>query len=135
MADNRPTFIEVTGTGVINFGYHSRFIIEEDGTYSWYIPAYKMFFSSKTKEEGQQRGISMVKSFFMFWDKQNSYRGLILEIHNLGFRVPQYHNLTVSELIRKKRTSAKFNSTENLIPESFAAGTLLEQEGSFAMAS
>lgn len=72
MIDKRETFIEIIGDGTINFGYHSRFIIEKNGMYSWYIPAYKMFFSSKTKEEGQARGIAMVKSFFMFWDKQNS---------------------------------------------------------------
>ena len=135
MSEKQPTYIEFKEDRKIHFAFHSRFIVEKNGMYSWYMPAYKMFFSSKTKEEGIKRGVAMAKSFFMFWDKQNSYRGLILELHHLGFRAPQYHNLVVSEMIRKKRRFAKFNATDVTIPEAFADSSLLQQEGTFAMAS
>lgn len=75
MSKEAVNFIKIK-EGQINYRYDSYRRQEENGMFSWYIPAFQMFFSSKTKEEGDVRARAMVKSFFMYWfEKEKSFRG------------------------------------------------------------
>jgi|ERR1022692_4553345 hypothetical protein len=118
MPRKADTFIEIK-EGHIKYQYRAYHRIEENGMYSWYIPSFQMFYSSKTKEEGDQRTEAMAQSFFSFWfEKEKSFRGFIHEIHHFGFRASQ-HNLTVNKLLTHKINHAEFGYANGHASEEF----------------
>lgn len=133
MADNKPTFINMTREG-IKYGFHARYRVEENGMYSWYIPAFDIYFSSQTKEQGDKRAVAMTKSFFNHWINYESFRSFILQIHKLGFKASEHHELTIKQLISRQRIDAKFKSKDGFIPEEFKNSETVEQEGNLEMA-
>lgn len=128
MGENKQTFISIE-KGKIHTGFHVFNKKAENGMYSWYIPGYNIRFSSETKEQGEKRAVTMVKAFFTYW-KKSSNREFILEIHRLGFKASEHHELTVSRLISKKITSAKFKSTVMRLPnpEGYERSKVLEAD-------
>jgi hypothetical protein len=132
MNDNEPTYINFTKEG-IKYAFHARFIVEENKMYSWYIPAFKMFFSTKTEEEGEKRAIAMTKSFFKFWKEEDSFRGLLHEINYLGFKATHYHDLTMNRMLKGQLNHAKFKAGEDYIPEDFIGSKSVLHEGELAM--
>ena len=133
MAEKQPTFIKLDN-GKVNFAFHARFIKEPDGLYSWYIPAYKMFFSSGSIDEGQKRAIVMAKSFFVYWKEEKNFNGFLKELHQLGFRATSLHDFTLKQLRLGKTRKAKFKSEDSYIPESFKNSQSVVTEGDLAIA-
>lgn len=125
--------IEIQG-GRINYRYQAYRREEENGMISWYIPAFQMFFSSKTKEEGDLRSHAMVKSFFIFWlEKEKSFRGFVHEIHHFGFRAP-HHNLTVNKLLTHKINNAAFGYANGHASQEFKNSIVETKKDSLAVA-
>lgn len=121
--------------GKISYQFSARFKMEDNGTFSWYIPSFKMFFSSKTKEQGDIRARAMAKSFFVHYlTNEKSFRNFILELHNLGFRAPLNHDLTVNKLLTKRLSYAKFNSRIVSIPKEFQDSENIINQDDLAMA-
>ncbi len=129
----QPTYIEFK-EGKIFYGFHARYIKEENGMYSWYIPAFDIYFSSKTKEDGHKRAQAMTKSFFKVWINNEGVRSFILQIHKLGFKAPSNHQAIIRDLISKKINTAKFKSTAGHLPDDFAGSESEIQESELAMA-
>ena len=101
--------------------------------YSWFVPAYNLYFSTDSLEKGRERGARMVKSFYDFWIKQQGFKNFLLEIHKLGFRVPQNHDYTLMQMLNKKLHTAKFKAPQiSRSDDSFLES--VEQEGELAMA-
>ena len=130
--EKEPTFIKFSKEG-IHYAFHARSIQEKNGMFSWYIPAFDIFFSSKDRETGRAKAKSMTESFFTYWIGQESFRAFILQIHKLGFKSPN-HDLTVSEMIKRKRSDAKFTSKNEYLPEGFLNSESIVEEGELAMA-
>lgn len=117
----------------IDYRYESYRRQEANGMISWYIPAFQMYFSSKTKEEGDIRSKAMVNSFFMYWfEKEKSFRGFIHEIHHFGFRAPG-HNLTVNQLLTHKINRASFGYANGHASKEFVNSISEVQNGSLAV--
>ena len=133
MPKKAANFIEIQGNK-INYRYQIYHREEENGMVSWYVPAFQMFFSSKTKEEGDARSKAMVKSFFMYWfEKEKSFRGFIHEIHHFGFRASQ-HNLTVNRLLTHKINHAAFGYANGHAFEEFKNSIVETKNDSLAVA-
>lgn len=133
MADNKPSFINFT-KGKINYAFHARYVKEENGMYSWYIPSFDIYFSSNTKEQGDKRAIAMTRAFFSHWINQESFRSFILQIHKLGFKAPENHDFTIKQLLNKKIFEVKLKSKNGIIPAEFKNSELVEQEGNLELA-
>lgn len=133
MAGTKPSFIHMTRDG-INYGFHAHYKAEENGMYSWYIPAFDIYFSSQSIEQGNKRAVAMTRSFFNHWIEHESFRSFILQIHKLGFKASEHHELTIKQLISRKRIDAKFKSKDGIIPEEFKNSDIVEQEGNLALA-
>ncbi|HQS23209.1 MAG: hypothetical protein B7Y11_01240 [Sphingobacteriia bacterium 24-36-13] len=130
MADEK-IYIQINETG-INYSFKSYYRKEENGMYSWHIPAYNLFFSSDSVEKGTERGRKMVRSFYSFWIKQQGFKNFLLEIHKLGFRIPTNHDYNLMQMLNRKIHSAKFKAPQVLSPINF--NEAVEQEGQLEMA-
>jgi hypothetical protein len=123
-------FIQFTDEGIkVSFNVLGK---KEGDMYSWYVPAYDIYFSSPTEEIGRKRAKSAVMSFFNYWTKEQSFKNFILEIHKLGFRASENHELTVKKLIDKQHIKAKFKSAGKT-PPSFQEATVSQGEMTVAM--
>lgn len=126
MIEDTSASIEIRN-GEVKCVFDAKFIVETNGMYSWYIPAFNMFYSSRTREEGIVTGRAMSKSFFSYWlEKEKDFRSLILEINKLGFKAPD-HRITVNKLLSGKTSRAKFQSNQNVQNE-FANSEKQEME-------
>ena len=126
--------INIKGGGIeYRYAYYHR--TEKNGMHSWYIPGFNMFFSTKTQEAGSVRAAAMVKSFFIdYFEKQDSFRSFILELHRLGFRASSYHDLTINKLLTKKIPTAQLGYVNGHASTEFKNSTSQISEGSLAMA-
>jgi hypothetical protein len=132
MAKKEPSFIQFRENG-INYGFHAHYK-KEGNMYSWYIPSFDIFFSSKTKEEGDRRAIAMTTSFFNQWIHHESFRSFILQIHKLGFRAPEHHEYKIKQLLNREKVTGKFRAKDSYLPNDFIDSDSIEQEGNVEMA-
>ena len=128
---NKPTFITINKDGM-KYGFHGHYIKEENGAYSWYIPAFDIYFSSPNFEEGDRRAVIMVKSFMNFWIKQQGFRGFVLQILKLGFKAQD--DKALQQLLNRKNIDAKLRAVGKSIPAEFLDSKISSQEGELAMA-
>lgn len=133
MADRKASFINFTKNG-LDYGFEARYRVEDDGMYSWYIPTFDIYFSSTTKEQGDQRAIAMTRAFFNHWINEESFRSFVLQIHKLGFKAAENHELTIKRLISREIHNASFNSKNGLVPEDFKKFAPVIKQGNLAMA-
>lgn len=133
MANNKTPYINFS-KNKIDYGFHARYVKEENGMYSWYIPSFDIYFSSNTKEQGDKRAISMTRAFFSHWINQESFRSFILQIHKLGFKAPENHDFTIKQLLNKKIFDVKLKSKNSVLPEDFKNSELVEQQGNLELA-
>ena len=98
------TFVEINiQKRNIHYQYSVYTREESNGMYSWYVPGFNMFFSSRTESDGQKRAAAMVKSFFIdYFERQKNFRSFVLELHRLGFRANKLHDLTINKLLTKR---------------------------------
>ncbi len=117
---NKPSAsIEFRSDG-IRCTFDAFYTKEENDEFSWHIPAFRMFFSSKTYKEGTKTSIEMTKSLFDYWlTKERNFRNLILEINKLGFKAND-HRITVNKLLRGKTIRASFKSPLIKIPTDYS---------------
>lgn len=127
----QPTFIDITRDG-IKFGFHIHSIREEAGNYSCYIPAYDIYFSAPTKEEGMRRSGIMVSSFIKFWIGEQGFRSFVLQILKLGFKAQDDKSL--KHLLNRTNINTKMRSIDKRVPTEFLDSEILEQHGELAMA-
>lgn len=57
---------------VTNCSFIANYIEEPNGMFSWHIPEFDIYFSSKTKPIGDNKAKSMVKSFFNFQEYEKN---------------------------------------------------------------
>lgn len=134
MAEKRnDTYIQFTPEGM-KYGFYAYCVEEKGGNYSWYVPAYDIYFSSPSKEEGSRRAKLMVSSFFNFWVKQQGIKQFGLQLHKLGFRATNDHHTTLQQFLNNHIVKSKFKSPESKLPFDFEAAEQFEQEGEMAVA-
>lgn len=134
MKTNKEDYISITGNR-IDYGFHSRYRVEEDGSYSWYIPTFEMFFSSENLEAGEKRAKIMAQSFFNFWIESQSFRSFVLQIHKLGFKANENHNLVIKNLLKRGVSDIKLKSKGGKIPKDFINAHSISSEMNLQMAS
>lgn len=139
MKINHKTTIDIQPKG-ISYEFTLRYREEENGMYSWFIPGFNIFYSTKTRDLGEKRGVAMTRSFFKYWIEKEGFNNFILQLNNLGFKPkgePQHKsgNVVIHELLRKQRNTAVFKSSDWRIPGSFADSSKIEKKEVFNMAS
>lgn len=128
----QPNFIQIKPDG-INYGYHSRFIEEKNGMYSWYLPSFDIYFSSSTKEEGEKRSLEMTESFFNYWLQKKGFRTFLMQILRLGYQARSHKEL--QGLLNRKNLNAQLRaSTIKELPAAFRESETSRQEGNLATA-
>lgn len=121
--------------GKVDYSFGAYHRVEENGMYSWYIPSFRIFFSSKTKEQGTKRSITMTRSFIKYWlERKKSFRGFVLELHHLGFRASHFHDLTVNQILTRKIGNAEFGYMNGHTAEEFKNSKSEVIEDNLAMA-
>ena len=74
---------------------------EDDGTYSCFIPSFKIAFCSPSSEDIKARSVFMVKSFMKYYDgKFMNIKKLLMDLNKLGFKAPK-HDLVMFEALKK----------------------------------
>lgn len=131
MSDKQETFIQINRNG-IKYGFHYRYITENNGMVSTFIPAYDIYYSSPSLEEAKKRAGIMVNSFFKFWIQQQGFRAFILQILKLGFKAP--NEKALRQLLERSNINAKLNSPNREVPLDFLQSETHVQEGELELA-
>lgn len=87
----------------IEYGYNARYKLEPSGYYSWHIPSFDIYFSSKSKEDGSKRAKAITQSFFNYWIGQEGFERFIDKIGRLGYKAPSKKQLNA--LLHRRRAS------------------------------
>lgn len=127
----KPTFIDIRKDG-IKFGFHLHYIKEEDGMYSFHIPAYNIHYSAPSFEEGDRRSVIMVSSFFNFWVLKQGFRQFVLQIFKLGFKTQNHDEF--KRLLNRTDLNARLSSKNWKIPAEFANYETSSQTGELSVA-
>lgn len=88
----------------------------DDNIFYCLIPGFDLVFSS-SKQNIQKYGKILVKAYFSYYLKNESFNSLILELHRSGFKTNQ-HSYTLKQLLNKKENSAKF-SISQVVPSKY----------------
>src|SRR5947207_12515029 len=74
----------------------------------------------RTKNLARKDLLQWSGPFFIDWiEKEKNYRNFILELHHLGFRAPQHHDLTINKLLTKKIAQAQLRYVNGHASEEF----------------
>jgi len=126
MSNTSRNFIKIDA-GKMHCSWELYHKIEDNGMHSWYIPAFKLFYSTATAEQGEKRGMNMTKSFFDFYLKKGSFKEFILEIHKLGFKSDR-HNLVMRDLLNHKIDKANFKSPAIVVRTDFKKAANIQRQ-------
>ena len=124
-------FINLTPTS-IKYGYNSHFVQEEDGLFSWYIPSFDIYFSSNTKEEGDNISRAMVKSFMNYWLKEKGFRSFVLQVFKLGYKTSSHEEF--KRLLNRTNLTANLKGAKIAMPQEFANSESFMNDGQLSMA-
>jgi len=100
----------------------------ENGMFSWYIPGFDIYFSSKTEEVGLVRADSMLDAFLNHFLEHQNLPVLINELKRLGFiamptKSHESSLQVIHNLLKKKSQSASFKARETKIPFNMKNGS------------
>lgn len=132
MENAHKTTIKIEPTGVV-YEFTIRYREEENGMFSWFIPGFNIFYSTKTVEQGEPRGVAMTKSFFKYWIGKEGFQNFIIQLHGLGFKAkdePRHTsgNVVIQQLLKKERNSATFKALHERMPGAFADSEKVEKK-------
>lgn len=128
---NKPTYIQITPEG-ISWGFHARYIEEKDGMFSWYLPSFDIYFSTNTKEEGQERAKALTTSFFNYWLKKKGFRSFLMKILRLGYTASSHEEL--KQLLHRTNLNAKLKMPSEKKSPNFTHYETIDEEGQLAIA-
>ena len=128
---NKRNFIQISPHN-ISYGFGTLNIQELDGSYSWYIPSFDIYFSSKTKEQGNERARAMVKSFFNFWLTNQGFRAFALQLFKLGYKTSTHAEF--KNLLNRTNLKATLKSSLSKLPPEFEGSEVLSLEGDLSIA-
>jgi hypothetical protein len=107
----------------------------EGGGVSCYISAFDIYFSGQSKEVAKTKSSAIMKSYFHHFlghSEKGRLRKLVIQLHKLGFKTAN-DTMTIKKFIDNHAVKAKFNSINNIIPESFSKDRQMIQEEELAV--
>lgn len=99
-----------------------------------YIPAFDYIFSANNDNEIKVKSEAMIASFFDYYEKEESFKSMIIQIHKMGFRSAQ-HNYIMSQLLNKKPLNKADMKIVNSVPEEFEDAESIFHSSKYKMAS
>ena len=96
---NNEIYIQVDN-GRIEYGFYVYYETQNNAV-SVKIPAYNIYFTAPSKEEGLKRAKVAVRNFCNMWLEKEGWRKFIRHLHTLGFR-PKSHDLVMSKLLKRQ---------------------------------
>ena len=84
----------------------------EHGRLACYIPAYQIAFQAIDEDQMLRRAKRMIQVFFQHWIEDHSWQKFAITIHKLGFRAPKSHDAAIQDIIKKRPSNLKFDSTD-----------------------
>ena len=98
-----------------------------------YIPAFDYIFSANNEGEIKIKSEAMIASFFDYFEKEESFKSLIIQIHKMGFRSAQ-HNYVMSQLLNKKPVNKADMKIVNSVPKEFEDAESMFHSSKYKMA-
>ena len=120
----------------IEYGFEARYV-DDGNMYSWYIPAYDIYFSSpKDTIEGARRAKAMVKAFYVsrFEKEKQDLKSFLIEIYKLGFYNPD-HDKIIKALTDAEIREGSFKSSGDFGHREFRNAEAITHEDSYAIAA
>lgn len=128
---SKKNYINITPKN-IQWGFHSHYIQEKDGMFSWYIPSFDIYFSSKTIDEGNDIAKAITNSFFNYWLKEKGFRKFLMKLLNLGYKTSSHDEL--KHLLNRTNLNAHLKGSISRMPKEFAHAESSDQDGNLAIA-
>jgi hypothetical protein len=127
----KDNFITIT-PNQISWGFHAHFIEEEDGMYSWYIPSLDIYFSSISRQQGDEIARDITRSFFNFWLQKQGFRKFLMRVLRLGYKPSSHKEL--QELLNRTNLNANLTGSTRSLPREFIGAGSSQQVGDLATA-
>lgn len=113
MNGDKTTYVEIIGNMFRGACYiHCK--PENSGMWSFYIPAFDIFYSAESKEEGNEIAPLVIKAFYKFWGREGK-KDLVLKLHKLGFKAKR-HSIEMTEFLHRKTNKIKLTQSYDTLP-------------------
>jgi hypothetical protein len=131
--EEQITKISFVGNGKVRVDYTVFYKKKPNGKYICYMPGFNHSFTAHSENDISIKADAMNQCFFDYYAEKNTFDGLILQLHRLGFRSPQ-HNYVMDQLLRHKKNAAKM-TFPSYTPDEYADANVMRNNMEVKMAA
>ncbi len=136
MKKNQIATVTINDRGV-HVHYRAYYRPEANGMFTWFIPGFDIYYSSRDKESGANKSLNLTKSWLSFYERQSKLSELMLDLRKMGFEASDGNtDYKIMKAIKGERPKQiKFRVANYNTPERFKDSEVMEMENQFAIAS